>query len=130
MAFPIFTTVARVIGLAGKAVGKAIGIVSLKRFWRLSRMVFFVELFVYFRRLIFQITWLSVKIAIFLYLFEQIIQAVELLFTTFAAPLPTELSNGIARVLPNNFTACITAILSTKFFFFVLSVKDRVLSSV
>ncbi|MBR2515597.1 MAG: DUF5455 family protein [Halomonas sp.] len=115
---------------AGSTVGRSLGNMTKRSFWQLSRMVFFVELFVYFRRLFFRIAWLATKIGMFLYLFEQAIQAVELLFSTFAAPLPSELSNGIALVLPSNFTACITAILTTKFIFFVLSVKDRVLSSV
>ena len=122
MAFQFF---ARGAAKAGKSAGKH----TWKVIWELGRVGFFVSLFMSTRRFLFRLAWLSVKIGVFLYLLQQAVNLVESLFSSFAVSPPPELSQGISMVVPHNFTACFTAILTTKFIFLVLSIKDNIISS-
>lgn len=120
-----FAFLTRVGSKAGKSIGKA----TFRSIWEMARIVFYGEIFLFFRKLLFKTAWVGTKIGIFLLIFEQAVSAVESLASSFAAPLPGELSQGIGMVLPNNFSACLSAILTAKFIILLLSIKDSVLSS-
>ncbi|MGM0784624.1 MAG: DUF5455 family protein [Pseudomonadota bacterium] len=72
--------------------------------------------------------WFMVKVGIFVFLVQTFIAGIESVGNGIQASMPSVLSQGIGRILPNNFYACVSAILMAKFMVFALHVKDRVLN--
>ncbi|TFH86974.1 hypothetical protein EQG41_08970 [Billgrantia azerbaijanica] len=72
--------------------------------------------------------WFLVKLGIFVFLVETFMSGIESVANGIQAAMPGMLADGIGRILPSNFYACVSAILMAKFMVFALHVKDRVLN--
>ncbi|MGM0986560.1 MAG: DUF5455 family protein [Pseudomonadota bacterium] len=72
--------------------------------------------------------WFMVKLGIFVMLLQAFIAGIETAGNAISSSMPTMLSDGINRILPSNFYACVSALLTAKLMVFTLQVKDRVLN--
>ncbi|MFC0267561.1 DUF5455 family protein [Kushneria aurantia] len=72
--------------------------------------------------------WLLVKIGLLGTFITIMATAIDALIGTLVVSMPPMLSDGISRILPENFSTCVSAIIMAKFAVFTLQVKDRVLS--
>ena len=55
------------------------------------------------------------------------INGIKLLGNSLIVSMPPMLADGITRVMPDNFYACVTTILLAKFIVYTFHIKDRVL---
>lgn len=69
----------------------------------------------------------TIKLGIFLGLLSAMIDGITLLGNSIMVAMPPMLADGINRVLPDNFYACVTTILLAKFIVYTFHIKDRVL---
>lgn len=75
-----------------------------------------------------KIGFFMIKLGIFIGLLSALITGIESLFSSISTSMPPMLAEGITRVLPDNFYACVSAVLMAKFLVFTFQVKDRVLN--
>lgn len=69
----------------------------------------------------------TIKLGIFLGLLSAMINGITSLGNSIVVSMPPMLAEGINRVLPDNFYACVTVILLAKFIVYTFHIKDRLL---
>lgn len=69
----------------------------------------------------------TIKLGIFLGLLKAMISGVTALGNSIMVTMPPMLTDGINRILPDNFYACVSAILMAKFVVYTFHIKDRLL---
>lgn len=68
-----------------------------------------------------------IKVGVFLGLITAMASAISGIVDSLTVAMPPVLSDGINRVLPSNFSTCVSAIVLAKLAVFALHVKDRLL---
>ncbi|MBL1269804.1 hypothetical protein [Vreelandella titanicae] len=69
----------------------------------------------------------TIKLGIFFGILTAMINGIKLLGNSLIVSMPPMLADGITRVMPDNFYACVTTILLAKFIVYTFHIKDRVL---
>lgn len=69
----------------------------------------------------------TIKLGIFLGLLTAMVNGITALGNSIIVTMPPMLTDGINRILPDNFYACVSAILMAKFLVYTFHIKDRLL---
>ncbi|MBZ9538924.1 DUF5455 family protein [Modicisalibacter tunisiensis] len=69
-----------------------------------------------------------VKVGVVLGLITAMASGIDALVQGLSASMPALLADGIGRILPDNFAACVSALVMAKFFVWAFSIKDRLVN--